>query len=152
MFHVKHIPLRRPNVSRGTVFSKRKVGCDQHSFHMEQVLLGWPSKPESVPHGTNRHPRPDSRLQLMFHVKHFRANHVVRQDLYVPRGTTLCVFCPISTAEHSVPRETSCILVAALLNFRSRETVGSNHRDCKPKGWSWQDNHGGESGRLSRHG
>jgi len=32
----------------------------------------------------------------------------------------------------------------ALLNFRSGKTVGSNHSGCEPKGWSWQDNHGGD--------
>ena len=90
--------------------------------------------------------------KVLFHVKHFRGTQSRRQDLYVPRGTTLWVLCPISTAKDSVPRETSCILDMALLNFRSRETVGSNHRDCEPKRRSWQDNHGGELGRLSRHG
>src|SRR6266404_4685836 len=54
----------------------------------------------------------------------------------------------LSHCKAGVPRETSCILTWALLDFRWRGNVVPNHCGCEPKGWGWKDYDGGKLSRL----
>ena len=158
MFHVEHsgiAPLWQ-NVSRGTVLRVWRWRGES-LFHVEQrTPTGFPG---AGFHPTNlafECPPPLSKSkksQSSLRRKPIALcwGRSVRSQNSVPRGTIRSPK-PDFHGQSSVPRETSCILGIALLNFRSGETVGSNHRGCEPKGWSWQDNHGGEFSRLSCHG
>jgi hypothetical protein len=51
----------------------------------------------------------------------------------------------------TVPRETSCFPVLALLfSLRLGEHFGPGHRDCQPERWGWKNDYGRELGGMPR--